>query len=168
MEEEKEPKIEELPKKIEECEKLKDEYLAGWQRARADFLNYKKEEMERIQELVGYANEELVLKILPILDNFEVAEKCLTCDKEKDKNVKGLLMMKSQLQEFLKERGLEEVRAIGEKFDPNLHEAAEVGSDPTMAADGKKIEAGTIVEEIQKGYKINGRLLRPAKVKVVK
>ena len=66
--------IEELKKQFEECEKQKNEYLAGWQRARADLLNYKKEEMERIGELVGYATEELILKILPILDNFEIAE----------------------------------------------------------------------------------------------
>lgn len=148
-------------KKIEECEKLKDEYLAGWQRARADFLNYKKEEMERIGELLKYGNEEFVLKILPILDNFEIAEKKLPEDLKKDDNVKGLLMPKSQLQDFLKSQGLEEIKSIGEKFDPNFHEIVE-------GVEMKDKESGIIIEEIQKGYTINGRLLRPAKIKISK
>ena len=92
---------EELEKKIEELEKQKDEYLTGWQRARADLLNYKKEEMERIGELVGYATEELILKILPILDNFEIAEKKLPEDLKNDNNVKGLLQIKNQILDFL-------------------------------------------------------------------
>ena len=73
---------EELNKKIAELDKQKNEYLAGWQRARADLLNYKKEEMERVGDFLKYANEEFILKILPILDNFEVCEKGITCDPE--------------------------------------------------------------------------------------
>lgn len=160
-EEVKEANHEELNKKLEECEKKASEYLAGWQRERADFLNYKKDEMERIGELLKYASEEFVLKIIPILDNFEVAERCLTCDPEKDKNVKGLLMMKNQLREFLKNRGVEEIKTVGEKFDARLHEV--IGEEKV---EGK--EPGVILEEIQKGYKLNNRLLRPAKVKIVK
>ena len=148
-------------KKIAELEKQKNEYLAGWQRARADFLNYKKEEMERVKGFLEYANEELVLKVLPILDNFETCEKCLTCDPEEDKNVKGLLMIKNQLRDFLKSQGAEEVKSVGQNFDPNLHEV--VGE-----TEAKDKEKGLIVEEVQKGYKINGRLLRPAKVKIIK
>ena len=141
---------EELNKKIAELDKQKNEYLAGWQRARADLLNYKKEEMERVGDFLKYANEEFILKILPILDNFEVCEKGITCDPEKDKNVKGLLMIKNQLQDFLKSQGVEEVKTAGEKFDPYFMEAVEKA------------------EEERKGYKINGRLLRPAKVRIVK
>jgi len=151
----------ELDKKIAELEKQKNEYLVGWQRSRADFLNYKKEEMERVKGFLEYANEETISKLLPILDNFETCEKCLTCDPEKDKNVKGLLMIKSQLRDFLRSQGAEEVKSLGQKFDPNLHEVVE---EIEMKDRGK----GVIVGEIQKGYKINGRLLRPAKVKIVK
>ena len=61
--------------KLAECERQKHEYLSGWQRARADFLNYKKEEMERIRGFIAYSTEELFLKLLPILDSFERAEK---------------------------------------------------------------------------------------------
>jgi len=86
-----EQNIEELKKKLEECEKLKDEYLAGWQRERADFLNYKREELERIGEILKYTNVGLILNILPILDNFEIAEKKLPEDLKNDENVKGIL-----------------------------------------------------------------------------
>jgi len=157
----KEVNMEEFKKQLEECQKLKEEYLSGWQRSRADLLNYKKEEMERIGGLISYAMEEIVLKFLPILDNFEVIERKMPEDLKKDENVKGLLQIKSQLQDFLKGQGLEEIKSVGEKFDPNLHEIA-----GEIEEKGK--EQGLIVEEIQKGYKIAGRLLRPAKVKVIK
>ena len=146
-------------KKSEDCQKQKDEYLAGWQRARADLLNYKKEEMERIGEFLKYANEEFILKILPVLDNFNVAVKKLPENLGNEENIKGILQIKTQLEDLLKSQGLEEIKSLGEKFDPNLHEAvAEV--------EGK--EAGIVVEEVQKGYQLNSRLLKPAKVKITK
>jgi len=155
----------ELEKKIEECEKLKNEYLAGWQRERADFLNYKKEEIERMKSFLSYAAEEFVLKILPILDNFEIAIKesknINIKDEKTDKLIKGFLQVKQQITDFLKSQGVEEIKSVGEKFDPNLHEVVE-------EIESKDKQQGTIIEEIQKGYKINGRLLRPAKVKVAK
>ena len=160
---------EEIQKKLEESEKKALEYLAGWQRARADFLNYKKEEMERIEEILKYANEEFVLRILPVLDNFEVAISKLPENLENEENVKGILQIKIQIQDFLENQGLEEIKTLGEKFDPNLHEAVEE-IEPSFAktSEGKDIKSGIIVKEIQKGYKINGRILRPAKVKVIK
>jgi len=175
-EEKKELTLEELKKKLEECQKLKDEYLAGWQRARADFLNYKKEEIERIEEILKYAGVGLILKILPILDNFEVAEKKLAENlkvdelrssspfadaRVNDENVKGLLQIKNQILDFLKNQGVEEIKCLGQKFDPNFQEVVEEVAVKDKAP-------GTIIEEVQKGYKISGRLLRPAKVKVVK
>ena len=153
--------FEDVKADLEKSEALKNEYLAGWQRARADLLNYKKEEMERIGELLKYANTDLILKILPILDNFEVIEKKLPENLKNDENVIGLLLIKNQILDFLKSQGVEEVKAAGEKFNPNLHEVVE-----ELETSDK--EQGTIMEEIQKGYKINDRLLRPAKVKVVK
>jgi len=159
--EKKELNIEEFKKRLEECQKLKEEYLAGWQRARADLLNYKKEEMERIGELVDYATEELILKILPILDNFEIAEQKIPEDLKNDESVKGILQIKNQILDFLKSQGVEEIKSVGQKFDPNFHEVAE-------EVEKKDKESGIIFEEIQKGYKINGRLLRPAKARVVK
>lgn len=158
-----------IERQLGECEKKAAEYLAGWQRERANFLNYKKEEMERIANLVVYANEEMILKILPILDNFNVAEKKLSEDLRKDEHIKGLLQIKNQIQDLFKNQGLEEIKSLGEKFDPNFHEIiGEVSPSEASAKEGKNIEPGTIIEEIQKGYKINGRLLRPARVKIIR
>ena len=148
-------------RELEECQKQKDEYLTGWQRERADFLNYKKGELERIGEIIKYGDLGLILKILPILDNFEIAEKKLPENLKNDDNVKGILQLKNQILDFLKNQGVEEIKSIGEKFDPNFHEAVE-------EVEIKDKEPGIVVEEIQKGYKINGRLLRPARVKISK
>ena len=99
--------IEDLKKQLEELQKQKEEYLAGWQRERADFLNYKKEEMKRIGELLGYVKEEMILKILPLMDNFEVIEKKLPEDLKKDENVNGLLQVKIEFEDFLISLGVE-------------------------------------------------------------
>jgi len=160
-EEKKEISLEELKKNLEECQKLKDEYLAGWQRARADFLNYQKEELERMSEIIKYAGAEFILKILPILDNFDLAEKKLPEDLKNDENVKGILLIKNQILNFLKSQKVEEIKSVGEKFDPNFMEAIE-------EVEIKEKNSGIVIEEIQKGYKINDRLLRPAKVKITK
>ncbi|MEK7510444.1 MAG: nucleotide exchange factor GrpE [Patescibacteria group bacterium] len=152
---------EDLKKKLEICEKEKAEYLLGWQRSRADLLNYKKEELERMRELIEAACETLLLKILPILDNLEIGEKNLPEELKQNENVKGLLQMKSQLQNFLKSQNVEGFESVGKKHDPFLQEAIEV-------VEGTGVESGTVLEETQKGYKIQDRLLRPAKVKVAK
>lgn len=151
--------IEKLEKELENCQKKAEEYLAGWQRARADFLNYKKGEIERISELLKYGIEELILKILPILDNFEMIEKKMPEDLKNNGNVAGILQLRTQMLDLLKSYGVEEIRTLGEKFDPNFHEVVEEigGKEPSI-----------VVEEVQKGYKINSQLLRPAKVKISK
>ncbi len=170
MEEEKNPKkeieelrkrVEELEKKLKETEQLKDQYLEGWQRARAELLNYKKEEMERIGGLIELAKESLIFEFLPILDSFDLAEKSIKEEVKNQQEVKGFLQIKKQILEFLKKHGVEEIASVGQKFDPSLHEVvAEIDTD--------EFETGTILEEVQKGYKINNRVLRVAKVKVAK
>jgi len=165
---------EEFKKQLEECEKKAAEYLSGWQRERADFLNYKKEEMERIGQLINYAKEEFIFEILPLMDNFEViarqnflSENLSGQEKERvEKIIQGFIQIKIQFQDFLKSLGVEEIKSIGEKFDPKFHESVEE-VEPASPTD-KGIKSGIIVEEIQKGYKSNGRLLRPAKVKISK
>lgn len=154
-------KVEELEKKLKETEELKNQYLQGWQRARAEFLNYKKEEAQRMKEILDYAKEPLILEILPILDNFELAEKTLKEESKKSPEIQGFLLIKKQFQEFLKKQGVEEIESLHKKFDPLCHEVVE-------EVDTDEFETGTVVEEIQKGYKINNRVLRPAKVKVAK
>lgn len=145
----------------ERIKKERDEYLAGWQRARADLLNYKKEEMERVAGFVEATQESLLCKLLPLMDNFEIIERHLSDDLKGDDEVKGLLQAKVQLGDFLKSQGAEGFDSLGKKFDPQVHEAIE-----EVQKEG--VEPGLVVEEIQKGYKIKNRLLRPAKVKVSK
>ena len=154
-------KLKELQKEIKECENLKSEYLAGWQRAKADFLNYKKEEAERIKEVSKYIIEDLILEILPILDNFYLAESKISEDLKNNEYMKGVLQIKVQIQDFLKNQGIEEIRSLGEEFNPSFHKAVE----QIEKSDEK---SGKIIEEIQKGYKLHNKVIRPAKVKVTK
>ncbi|MFH1820504.1 MAG: nucleotide exchange factor GrpE [Candidatus Nealsonbacteria bacterium] len=147
-----------MEEKLKKCEQQRDEYLAGWQRARADFLNYKKEEARKMAEFLNLANAEIILDVLPILDSFEKAEKEMSKDK-KDDYIQGFLQIKNQLHNFLKKQGVQEIKSLNEKFDPRFHEAVEI-------SEGQ--ESGIIAEEIQKGYQLNGQVLRPAKVKVNK
>jgi len=160
-EEKKKLNIKELQKKLEECQKLQEEYLAGWQRARADFLNYKKKELERVEDLVNLAKSKIFLKILSILDNLERAKAQIPEDLKNSDWVKGIFQIENQFRNFLKEEGIEEIKTEGEHFDPNFHEA--VGE-----VEAKDTKPDQIVEVLEKGYLLNGQLLRPAKVRVAK
>lgn len=148
---------EDLEKKLAECEEKKEEYFKGWQREKADFINYKNKEDERLNELVDFTKEQLFDEIIPVLDNFILAEKSIQ-DKENE-NIKGLLLIKKQLENALENLGFEEIESLNQEFDPSLHEALE-------EVDGE--EKGLIIEEIEKGYKLNGKIIRPAKVKIIK
>jgi len=117
--------------------------------------------MERISEILKYAGEELVLKILPILDSFEEAQKKLPENLKKDRYIQGIFQIKTQIQNLLKSQGVEEIKCLGKKFDPNFQEAVE-------EVEKKEVESGTVIEEIQKGYRLHGKVIRPAKVKVAK
>lgn len=156
-----EKQIEELKKQLEECQKQKADYLAGWQRERADFLNYKKEEVERMEMIIKFANEELILRMLPVLDNVDVAEKNIPDNLKSDENVKGILQIKTQILDFLKSQGIEEIKVLGLKFNPNFQEAME-------EVEVKDKDPGVVVEEVQKGYLMRGMVIRPAKVKINK
>ncbi len=153
--------IGEIKEKLERCQKLSDEYLNGWKKERADFLNYKKNETERVEELIKYANEEFILKLLPVLDTFYLSEKELPEKLKNNQWVDGFLKIKNQVLNFLKNQGVEEIKSQGEEFDPNFHEAVEMEKN-----NGGK--SGIVVEEVKKGYLLSGKVLRPAQVKVTK
>lgn len=159
---EKKSKVEELQEELKKHKEEKEEYLNGWKRAKADFENYKKEETERMKEILDYNTEKLILKLLPILDNFNLASREITEEKkEEDEFIKGLLQIESYFQDFLKNEGVEEMECLEKPFDPYFHEAVD------LVESGDK-KSGIVIEEMQKGYKINDKLLRPAKVKVIK
>jgi len=172
-----------LHKDLEEAKAKCEEYLNGWKRERADFLNYKKDEMERIGQLAKYANEELILKIIPILDNIYLAEKYLAEARhlqasatdagllQNDKWVQGFLQIKDQLENFLKKEGIEAIKTLYEKFDPNYMEVVEEvpAREASHDKEGWKAEEpGIVVEETQKGYTMHGKIIRVAKVKISK
>lgn len=146
---------------LQECQKLKDEYLAGWQRERADFLNYQKEEKEKVHYIIDSAKKEWLLRFLDLADNLEIALKHQPQDLRENEWVKAVLEIYGNFLANLQKEGLKEINALGEKFDPNFHEAIE-----KIEAEGK--ESGEITQVLQKGYLLNGRLLRPAKVKVIR
>lgn len=152
-------KTEALQKELQEAMKQRDEYLAGWQRARADFMNHKKEERERMQEFIKFSEEELLVQLLPVVDNLELALEQLKG--KEDAVSKGFLQIAMQLKRFLKDHQVEELKSEGEKFNPEFHEAA-----GEVVQEG--IEPGTIVEVLSKGYTLHGKLIRPAKVKIAK
>ncbi len=145
-----ENKLKKIKDRLKSCEKEKSEYLAGWQRAKADLINYKKEQEQKNSALFKFANETFISEILPVLDSFEQAMK-------HDKS-EGIQQLYNQLKNILKNQGLEEIESIGKKFSPEFHEAVEEGK-------GKK---GIMIKELQKGYSLNKKTIRPSKVKVGK
>lgn len=144
---------------MDDVKKERDEYLAGWQRAKADLINYKKETAEKMGVLGDMVRTEQVLECLPILDNIELAISQLTDKQKKDPVVKGFLQIGERFKKMLKAQGIEEIKTQGKKFDSALHEAV---------AEVKGGKSGIVVEEVQKGYMKDGVLIRAAKVKVGK
>ena len=128
-------------------------------RLTADFDNFRKRAQREKDEARQFANQGLLEKLLPVLDNFEMA---LTAVKDADPSVRdGVQMILDQLLGVLKESGVETVDAMGQPFDPNLHEA--LSQEETT-----EVEEGTVVQQVQRGYKLNDRLVRPARVVVAK
>ncbi len=148
-------------KELEILKKEREEYLEGWKRAKAELLNYKKDEYKRIEGFVKKEKEDLFKKFLHILDNFECAEKEARKRNESNEFIEGFLKIKELLMNFLSAEGVEEMNVLNEEFDPFLHEAVEV-------IEGEEEDSGKIVEELQKGYFFQGEVIRPAKVKVIK
>lgn len=156
-----EEKTEDFKKIISQIEKEKQEYFSGWQREKADFINYQNKEDERLNDLMVFQRIDFFKKILPIIDNLNRAEKAIDLEKKQDQNIKGLLMIKLQLEQFLKDQGLEQLDRLNKKFDPALDEVIEIKEDENK-------DPGTVVEEVEKGYSFKNQLIRPAKVKIIK
>jgi len=142
---------------MEEKEKA-EKYLANWQRAQADFANYKMRVKQEKTEIAKFANSTLILSLLSIMDDFERAFNSLPYQFAESNWFEGIKLIYNKLQNILKEQGLTEIKAVGEIFDAHLHEAV-------MSQEG---EEGIVIEEIQKGYKLKNRIIRPSKVVVGK
>jgi molecular chaperone GrpE len=138
-----------------------EEYWDRFLRLTAEFDNYKKRAARQRQEAITFANEDLVLKLLPVLDSFEMALGAPTNDPGAKSLQAGILMTSNQLKSALAEAGLEEIDATGKAFDPKLHEA--VSQQETADA-----PEGHVLRQVRKGYKFRNRLVRPAGVIVAK
>jgi molecular chaperone GrpE len=140
-----------------------DEHWERLLRTTADFENFKKRAAREKQEAVRFANEALIEKLVPVLDNFDMAltaAQTRTDDSAQSLQT-GIAMIFQQLKGALADAGLEEVNAAGQKFDPNWHEA--VSQQETA-----DVPEGQVVQQLRKGYKLRDRLLRPATVIVAK
>lgn len=158
---EEEIKKEEPVSELEECKQKCDEYLNNWKRERADFINYKNDEIKRIGMLAQYTKEETLLKMLPILDSIYFAEKQMPEELANHNWVVGFLQTKKQIDTFLQKEGIEKIEVMDKAFDPNTMEAVE-------EVENKEIQPNMVIEEVQRGYMLDEKILRPAKVKISK
>jgi molecular chaperone GrpE len=140
-----------------EAAKLKDLAL----RARADLDNFRKRALREKEEAIRYANNGLLERLLPVIDNFELGLDAAKMAADTASILQGMSMVQKQLQDFLKNNGLEEVQAEGEAFDPNKHDAV----SQEFSAD---IADGHVIRQVRKGYKIKDRLIRASSVIVSK
>lgn len=153
-------KINKLKEKLKKCSKEKEEHLDGWQRAKAEMINYRRRQEEQMAEWLKIAQAGLIKDLLPILDTIEAGIRNWELGiKENKENY--LEKIKEQLLKILTNHGLEEIKTIGEKFNPEFHEAIE-------QVESAENEDGIIVEEVQRGYLLSGKVLRTSKVKVTK
>ena len=140
-----------------EAAKLKDLAL----RARADLDNFRKRSLREKEDAIRYANNGLLEKLLPVIDNFELGLDAARNATDAASVLQGMSMVQRQLQDFIRSQGLEEVPTDGEAFDPNKHDAV----SQEFNAD---VPEGQVIRQVRKGYKLKDRLLRAASVIVSK
>lgn len=153
-------KIKKLKDELKKCKKEKQEYLDGWQRARADYANLKVEEEKKRADIAEFTKEDIILSFLPVLDSFDMA--MASADWEKvDKNWRvGVENIYNQLFSIFKGNGVFVIEETGVLFNPEFHQSIETVETKNKKDDGK------IAEVVSKGYKMNSRILRPARVKI--
>ena len=139
----------------------RDDYYDKYLRLQAEFDNFRKRASRERLEFIKFANESLVMELVSILDDFERGIKSAEGKKDFQLLHQGVDMISKQLHRLLEDKGLKKINCLGEKFDAHQHEAIEVVEDETE-------QESALVEELQPGYTLNGRVIRPAKVKVVK
>ena len=122
-----------------------EEYLNNWKRTQADLINYKKDELKRLEEIVRFANEEVILEVFDVVGNLEIATGHV-----KDEGLKQVI---NQFESLLKKYGVERIPVDGQKFNPEVHEAVEPLDDSKPLA------------EVRAGYTMHGKVIRPTRVK---
>jgi len=141
---------------LAEEKKRAEEYLASWQRSQADFINFKRRSEQEREETIKTANAELARSILPSIDDLNRALEHIDGATVDENWVEGIRLIERKLRAGLESQGIREIQALGEKFDPNLQEAVMHSKGPD----------GIVVQELQKGYMLHDRVIRPSMVVV--
>ena len=147
-----------LKEELEKISKEKDEYLDGWRRSKADLINYKKDEFKRLEEMAKFGSEDMIKELVSVLDSIDLGMVAL----EKIGPVeKGFYMIRSKLEDIMKRRGLVRIKVeVNDKFNPLSHESV-----ASIEGDG---ESGSVAEEVEAGYMMYDKVLRPTRVKLFK
>ncbi len=149
--------VEQLTKELEECKQRCEEYLNNWKRERADFINYKKDEGKRMEEFLKFSTEGIIMELIDVIDGIGVARNNLPKNKELEEWTEGFDSALDKIDKFLKKFGVDRIETEGENFNPLLHEGVEI-----QDKDGENIQ------EIRPGYTLHGKVIRPARVRIIK
>ena len=153
--------IEQLRNELKALKQEKDELFTKLQRVSADYANYQKRMPKQVADSIAFEKETIIKALLPAFDNFDhTLDKARHAENIEDV-IKGVEIIYGQMLDILKSFGVEQINALGEHFDPAVHQAMMQRSEPDK-------EEGLVLEEFQKGYKLNGRVIRPNKVIVNK
>jgi molecular chaperone GrpE len=150
-----------LQQELEEQKAKAAEYLDGWQRARAEFANYKKRIEKEQEDMIKSANGAFIVKLLPVMDDFERAFQTLPLDLMGMTWLEGIALIQRKLQVLLEQEGVTVIESEGQMFDPTLHQAV-------THEESEEHEEGQIMGEVQKGYKMGDKVLRPSLVRVAR
>ncbi len=150
-----------MQQELEEQKAKAAEYLDGWQRARAEFANYKKRIEKEQEDMIKSANGAFITKLLPVMDDFERAFQTLPLDLMGMTWLEGIALIQRKLQMLLEQEGVTVIETEGQMFDPTLHQAV-------THEESEEHEEGQIMGEVQKGYKMGDKVLRPSLVRVAK
>ena len=152
---------EKLHQNLESLQKEKDELFGKLQRMSADYANFQKRVPKQIADTICYEKEKIIKSLLPALDNFEHTLQNAHSAEDAEVFIKGIQIIHDQMLDIFKSHGVEQIKSPGEKFNPAMHEAM------MQKAEHEK-EDNIVLEEFQKGYTLNGRIIRPSKVIVNK
>lgn len=152
---------EKLQEELEATKTKAAEYLEGWQRARAEFANYKKRVEREQADSYQTAAATILTRMLPVLDDFELALKNAPAQSEGGGWIAGIHLVQRKFNTILENEGISRIEAEGKEFDPNIHEAV-------IHEESEAYAAGLVIEVLRQGYKLGDRVLRPALVKVAK
>jgi molecular chaperone GrpE len=144
---------------LEQLRKQADENYQRYLRTQADFDNFRRRARQEKEDLAKYASQKLVESLVPIIDNFDRALQSSKETQDFDGLVKGIDMVFRQFEGVLQTEGVKQIESVGQPFNPEFHQAI-------MQVETDEYEEGIVVEELQKGYMLNDRVIRPAMVKV--